>query len=151
MPYRKKKRSRKHRGGRTHGWGFGKRHRGKGNKPYRAGGVGKRGAHRETFFSAHGGEPAIGKHGIQVKPRTTVVKGKVISLREMEEFMPKWLVEKKAEKSSDGTIVLDLKKLGYTKLLSEGTVTRKMQITCASCSAKVKGKVEGAGGSITLK
>jgi large subunit ribosomal protein L15 len=146
MVTRRKKKSRKHRGGRTHGWGFGKRHRGKGHKPYRGSGVGKRGAHRETLYYSKGAEP-IGKHGMQVLPMVSVTE-KTINLKELEENLPRLLAAKVIEKKSDA-YVIDLNKLGYAKLLSEGSVKNKMQITCRNCSAKAKEKVESAGGSIT--
>jgi len=149
MVVRKQKRSRKHRGSRTHGWGFGKRHRGKGNKPYRSGGVGKRGAHRETFFLSQGIQP-IGKHGMSVTPRIAQAPQREINLKDIGENLQKWAKQGLVEEKS-GVYSLDLGKLGVTKLLSEGFVDKKLQITCKSCSAKAKEKVEAAGGSVVLK
>lgn len=137
------------RGSRTHGWGFGKRHRGKGHKPYKGGGVGKRGAHRETYFLSKGLEP-IGKHGISVLPR--IVEDKVIlfNLRDIQERLPELEQKKIAEKKADAYAV-DLTKLGFVKVLSEGKITKKLNVICSSCSAKAKEKIEKAGGSVSVK
>jgi ribosomal protein L15 len=45
---------------------------------------------------------------------------------------------------------IDLMKLGYTKLLSDGHVSKRLNIKCKSCSVKAKQKVEAAKGIVTL-
>jgi large subunit ribosomal protein L15 len=64
--------------------------------------------------------------------------------------MEKWTTEGKAEKTKTGYSV-DLKKIGYTKLLSQGEVTFKLNIKINSASAKAKEKLEAAGGKIELR
>jgi large subunit ribosomal protein L15 len=150
MVVRRKKKSRKLRGSRTHGWGFGKRHRGKGSRGgHGYSGVGKRGAQRETYYLAKGIAP-IGKRGIAVKPRISVPEANAINLKELCEKLDFWLEQKQIEKSNDAYYI-DLSKLGYTKLLAEGKVTKKLNIKCKSCSAKAKQKVETVGGSIQVE
>ena len=149
MVVRRKKKSRKLRGSSTHGWGFSKRHRGKGSRGgHGHAGVGKRGAQKETFYLSKGIAP-IGKFGISVKPRVVKIPIKVINLRDLCEKLEFWAVQKNIEKSVDA-YKIDLSKLGYTKLLADGKVTRKLDIKCKSCSAKAKQKVEAAGGSISM-
>lgn len=149
MVVRRKKKSRKLRGSSTHGWGFSKRHRGKGSRGgHGHAGVGKRGAQKETFYLSKG-IPPIGKFGISVKPRVVKVPVKAINLKEICEKLESWTAQKTIEKSAD-VYSIDLSKLGYAKLLSDGKVTRKLNIKCKSCSAKAKQKVEAAGGSVTL-
>lgn len=149
MVVRKKKKSRKLRGSTSHGWGFSKRHRGKGSRGgHGHAGVGKRGAQKETFYLSKGIEP-IGKVGISVKPRVVKVPVTIINLRDLCEKLDFWVAQKSIEKSVD-TYKIDLPKLGYTKLLSDGKITKKLNIKCKSCSAKAKQKVEAAGGSISM-
>jgi large subunit ribosomal protein L15 len=149
MVVRRRKKSRKLRGSRTHGWGFGKRHRGKGSKAYTGGGVGKRGAHHETFFLSKGIEP-IGKHGIQVLPRAAKVRIIIMNVRDIEEHLAEFEQKKIAEKKAD-TYFVDLTKLGFVKVLSEGIASKKLNIICSSYSVKAKEKVMKAGGSVTVK
>lgn len=149
MVVRRKKKSRKLRGSTTHGWGFGKRHRGKGNRGgHGHAGVGKRGAQNETKYLSLGINP-LGKHGISVNPRVVFHKTKSINLKEIEENINTWHTKKLIEKSAD-MYSIDLPKLGYTKLLSDGRVTKRLNIKCKSCSAKAKQKVEAAKGIVTL-
>jgi len=149
MVVRKKKKSRKLRGSTSHGWGFSKRHRGKGSRGgHGFAGVGKRGAQKETYYLSLGIEP-IGKYGISVKPRCIKVLVKAINLKELCERLEFWIAQKSIEKSAD-TYKIDLTKLGYTKLLADGKVTKKLNIKCKSCSAKAKQKVEAAGGAVSL-
>ena len=149
MVVRKRKRSRKQRGGTSHGWGFSKRHRGKGHKPYRGSGVGKRGAHRETIYLSKGIQP-IGKHGMSVRPRRVVVPTILMNVKSIEERLDAFVKQGIAQKSGD-SYSLDLTKLGFVKLLSDGQVSKKLSITCSSCSAKAKEKIVKAGGSVTVK
>lgn len=149
MVVRKRKRSRKLRGSSNYGWGFSKRHRGKGHSPYAGGGVGKRGAHRETVYLSQHIQP-IGKHGIQVRPRVTKVSVMLVNIRELEEQLDVLMQKKIAEKKGD-TYFADLTKLGFVKLLSEGQASKKLNVVCSSCSAKAKEKIEAVGGSVTVK
>lgn len=149
MVVRKQKKSRKLRGSTSHGWGFSKRHRGKGSRGgHGHAGVGKRGAQKETFYLSKGIAP-IGKVGISVKPRIVKIPVEAINLKEICEKLESWASQKTIEKNAD-VYAIDLSKLGYTKLLSDGKITKKLNIKCKSCSAKAKQKVESAGGSITL-
>ncbi|MEM4714360.1 MAG: uL15m family ribosomal protein [Candidatus Nanoarchaeia archaeon] len=146
MVVRKRKSSRKYRGIRTHGYGFGKRHRGKGNKPYRSSGVGKRGAHRETIFLAKK-LPRIGKHGIQVKSRVHKEKVILLKLSDLEDKFDEF-VKAGIIKGQKPPYDVDLTLLGNTKLLANGNIKTPFNIKVVTCSSKVKEKVERAGGKI---
>ncbi|MGC8940889.1 MAG: uL15 family ribosomal protein [Candidatus Nanoarchaeia archaeon] len=146
MVVRKKKSSRKFRGWRTHGTGFGKRHRGKGNKPYRGGGVGKRGAHRETIFLSKK-VSAIGKRGIQVMPRVRKEKLILVKLSDLEKDFAKF-VNLGVIKGNREPYEVDLSLLGNVKLLSNGKITKKFNIRVPYFTAKAKEKVEAVGGTI---
>lgn len=137
------------RGGTSHGWGFSKRHRGKGSRGgHGHAGVGKRGAQKETYYLSKGIEP-IGSRGIRVKPRIVISKLAEINVREVDENLNKWLAQKLIEKSADAYSI-DLLKLGYAKLLADGHTKHRLNIKCKSCSTKAKQKIEAAGGAVTL-
>jgi large subunit ribosomal protein L15 len=137
MVVRKNKKSRKQRGKTSHGWGFSKRHRGKGHKG--TSGHGKRGAHRESMFHAQGIEP-IGKHGILFKPRVIKIPVRAISLEELDRK-----IEQLGTKQGDFYLV-DLTKHGYNKVLGDGKLTHKAKIICANFSEPAKAKIKKAGG-----
>ena len=58
--------------------------------------------------------------------------------------------QKQAQKEAD-TIILDLEKIGYNKLLSTGKITRKIKITVSKASAKAAEKIKAAGGELVQK
>src|SRR4030067_834146 len=96
MTVRRKKKTRKMRGGRSHGWGFGKRHRGTGHQGG-AGhcGVGKRGGAKKTYYLSKHILP-IGKHGMSITRR--LPRGKAINIIEIEQKLNSWLNAKLIEK-----------------------------------------------------
>ena len=148
------KKSRKKRGTRTHGWGAGKKHRGAGNRGGRGrAGMGKRGQQKKTLPLAQGKKPvgqiANNNKGMPVLLER-VKKINVLNLVDLQNNMEKWTAEGKAEKTKTGYSV-DLEKIGYTKLLSKGEVTFKLNIKINSASAKAKEKLEAAGGKIELR
>lgn len=168
MVVRKQKRSRYQRGRRTGGWGFGKRHRGKGSRGgHGHSGAGKRGAHKVSFYTAHGGKISLGKRGMQFKARTYKIPVKTISIEELDMMASKWgkkvnadgtmeAVQKFAEEhklgklEKEATFVIDLSKEGYTKVLGQGTLSHKLKITCHQFSESAKKKIEKAGGEAVM-
>ena len=148
------KKSRKKRGSRTHGWGAGKKHRGAGNRGGRGrAGMGKRGQQRKTLPLSQGKKPvgqiANNNRGMSVVLER-VKKANVLNLVDLQNNMEKWTAEGKAEKTKTGYSV-DLEKIGYTKLLSQGEVIFKLNIKINSASAKAKEKLKAAGGKIELR
>lgn len=118
--------ARKLRGSHTHGYGSKKKHRGKGNK----GGKGLAGSSKHKFtyvvkFNAsHFTHPKL-------KPKK---KGKSINVSMLGKFM-----------NDEKTI--DLKKLGFSKIIGAGNVPelKGYKIIVDSCSQKAKEKLENAG------
>ena len=51
----------------------------------------------------------------------------------------------------NGVFVIELRKVGYNKLLSSGKVTKKLKITVPIASPKAVEKVQQAGGTVELK
>jgi large subunit ribosomal protein L15 len=148
------KKSRKKRGSRTHGWGAGKKHRGAGNRGGRGrAGMGKRGQQKKTLPLSQGKKPvgqiANNNRGMSVVLER-VKKSNVLNLVDLQNNMEKWTAEGKAEKTKTGYSI-NLEKIGYTKLLSQGEVTFKLNIKINSASEKAKEKLEAAGGKIEIR
>ena len=133
-----RKKIRRMRGSRRHG--YGKHHRGKGNR----GGVGraghgKRAAHKKPSFRLE----RMGRHGF-VNQNVKIVH-KTISFREIEDKLDRWIAEKVAHEK-DGVVSVDLGKMGFTKLLSTGKISRKMHLSIPFASEKAVEKIKAAGG-----
>ncbi len=125
----------------THGWGRNK-HRKSGSR----GGFGMAG----TGKKADTKKPSIwktdyfGKKGFHSKKKTIS-----ITIREVNKQLPRWLSEKKA-KEENGTISVDLGKLGYDKLIGTGIITRKANIKIAKASTGAAEKIKAAHGELTV-
>ena len=126
MTTRFRAKAHKWRGRTSHGGGAKKKRRGKGS----LGGRGMGGGHKHkfslitTYMPDHYGYKGFYSTG--KKPAT-------INVGDLERM---------------GETEIDLKKLGYGKLLGKGKVTRSIIVTVDSCSAQAKEKVEKAGGRI---
>ncbi len=144
MVVNKRKKFSRHRGKSSHGYGAKKKHRGYGSK----GGKGKAGsgkrAHQKkpTILKLYGPE-YFGKHGFK-RPRFHNKKTKTINLKQIEENLDKF-----ATKEHD-IFVVDLKKLGYDKVLSEGHITKKLKIMAKSFSKNAIEKIKEAGGEAVI-
>ena len=145
MTVNRRKKSDRHRGHKTHGWGAKKKHRGKGHQ----GGAGMAG----TGKRADQKKPSIwkdkdyfGKHGFISK--TPKVKIKAVNVMYIEQHISKFISEKLISK--DGTSYsVDLEKLGFNKLLGDGRVSMKFRIKAPYASKSAVEKVKEAGGEVT--
>lgn len=142
MVVKHKKKVRKQRGSRTHGWGL--QHRGKGQK----GGAGKGGIKAKQPQRGAWLSQQMGKHGFVKHGRKTI--DTIINIRELEQHANQWLASKKAKEEA-GAIVVDLKSLGFTKLLSTGKATRKWKIVVPKAVSEAVEKVKAAGGEVITK
>lgn len=137
MPHGKRK-VRKQRGSRTHGWGQVGQHRAGGRK----GGKGKAGGRKHKWTHTVKYAPDyFGKHGFH-EPVSR--KEKAINVGELEELVEKTTTEKKDK-------IINLEKLGYDKLLGAGKVSRSLNIELKSCSKTAAKKIQEAGGKIIIK
>ncbi len=134
MPVTKRKKFSRQRGSHTHGWGSKKKHRGKGNK----GGAGMAG----TGKRADSKKPSIwkdtlyfGKHGFKKK-----------GLKEKIRPINIGLLEQKFDKAE-----INLKDIGYNKLLGSGKATKKLKITTKYASQKAIDAIKKAGGEVVLE
>lgn len=129
MTTRFKQKVRKWRGRTSHGWGHKKKHRGGGSQ----GGRGYGGSHKHKFSYITTKEPDhYGYKGFYSRKK----KDMTISIDGLA----------KMEGSS-----IDLKKLGYAKLLGTGKIDRAVNVVVEKISAKAKEKIEKAGGKVVQK
>ncbi|MCX8190357.1 MAG: uL15 family ribosomal protein [Candidatus Diapherotrites archaeon] len=130
---RKRKKKEKLRGHRTHGKGDTKNKRGGGSR----GGCGRAGAKKHKFMLFRNEEPKK-----RLKPRA---KKAAISIRKLEKLLEKLKSSGKID-SKDGFVVVDGKKLGFERILSNGIVKTKLMVLNAVPSKKAKEKILAAGG-----
>jgi len=142
------RKNRKMRGSKTHGWGAMKKHRGAGSRGGRGmAGTGKRGDAKKP--SIWKDTKYFGKHGF-TRPKKVTIKINAINLKTIEQNIESWLSKKLIEKKND-SYVIDLKKLGFNKLLSTGKITKKFDIKCEYASKKAIDKIKKSGGNIVLE
>jgi len=128
MTIRFRKKLRKQRGTQTHGYGSKKKHRGGGSQ----GGRGFSGMHKHKFsLTTSYAKDHYGYTGF-------------FSLRKKDKTINIDEIIKLAENNNE----IDLTKLGYSKLLSRGKITRAITIKVKKYSQKAKEKIEKAGGKI---
>jgi large subunit ribosomal protein L15 len=140
MPHKKRK-IRKLRGSRTHGYGQVGQHRGGGQR----GGHGKAGGKKHKWTHTLKYAPKrFGKYGFKPPRRREV---SAINVGELDQQITEFITDKKAKKTKEG-IKLDLDKLGYDKLLGRGQVTHQLIIQVDSHSESAAKKIEKAGGKI---
>ncbi|MBU2639562.1 MAG: 50S ribosomal protein L15 [Nanoarchaeota archaeon] len=145
MTVNKRKKVVKYRGSKTHGGGSMKKRRGAGSRGGRGmAGTGKRAGHMKQWVFKNYGKDYFGKKGFKTP---YVKKIKVINLKYIEEHINK-ITEKGFAKKEGDIISIDLKKMGYNKLLGSGTLKNKFKIKVEFVSKKAKEKIEKMGGEI---
>ncbi len=142
--YKRKKNTRQ-RGSHTHGWGSKKKHRGSGHRGGRGmAGTGKR---ADTKKPSIWGERYFGKVGFKKKGVKKEIK--TINIVYFEENLDSLLSKKLIEKEN-GKYIIDLKKLGFNKLLGKGKLTKKFIITADYASKHVVEGIKNAGGEVII-
>jgi len=142
MKLKKRSKRSRLRGQKTCGYGFRKKHRGKGSKGGKGmAGTGKRADQKKTFIIKYYPE-YFGKKGFKSKKKRL----EVINLIEIEKKLPVFLKQKIAKKISGGTAV----DLPNYKILGMGKPKQKLFIKASAFSKKAKEKIEQAGGKIEI-
>lgn len=147
MVVRKERKSRKLRGSRTHGYGSVGQHRKAGSR----GGRGAAGMHKHKWTWVVKYYPDwFGKHGFR-NPNPTIIKDelKAINLRELSEIVEELLINGEL-RAEAGLVEVDLQKLGFSKLLGEGELTRPLKIVTPNATKRAVEKVKTAGGEVVL-
>jgi len=137
MPHKLRK-TRKKRGSRTVGYGRVGQHRKSGSK-----GMRKAGRHKQGWSYVIKYEPEyFGKRGF-TSPKSLRRRVNIINVGTLDEIAEEVSTEKKKDK-----LFIDLEKLGYTKLLGKGEVTKPLIIKVSSYSKSAAEKIKEAGGQI---
>lgn len=90
----------------------------------------------------------FGRHGF--KRHNYIVKNpKTINLMTLQNVIPTLIKEGKAKTKGD-SIYIDLDKSGYEKLLSKGTIDKKIHVKIKSASPGAIKKIENANGQVKL-
>ena len=128
----------------------GSRTRGRGHKKGRGaglrGGRGNAGCHKTKRIMYERVGRVWGAHGFK-RPQTVVMANNAINLKVIEESAAEWVDQGNASKKGK-TVSIDLKKMGYDKLLGTGVPSQAYKITVNAASAKAVEKIEAAGGEI---
>ncbi len=140
MPHKKRK-VRKKRGSRTHGYGQVGQHRGGGQR----GGHGKVGFHKHKWTYTVKYDPdRFAKQGFKPHRRKEV---NAINIGELDEQINNLIDNRQAEKTKDG-IKVNLNFLGYDKLLGKGKVTHPLIVQVDSWSKSAAEKIEESEGKV---
>lgn len=145
MVVRRRKKSRKQRGSRTHGWGSIGQHRKSGSR----GGVGAVGycKHKWTWVVRYFPD-WYGKHGF-TRPPVIRTEVKAINVGRLNELIDEMILRGEIE-PVDGVYEVDLSALGINKLLGGGKVDKKIRVKVAYASEAAINKIKEAGGEVIL-
>lgn len=147
MTVNRRKKIVKQRGYTTHGWGSMKKHRGAGNRGGRGmAGSGKRADQKKQSILKEYGNAYFGKRGFFKHNKKPI---KSVNAAYLEEQLSN-LLSKNLINEENKRFVIDLKKLGYDKLIGSGKITKKLIITADAASKKAVDKVKKAGGEVIL-
>ena len=131
MTVNKRKKKSRLRGSHTHGWGSKKKHRGAGNRGGRGmAGSGKRSDQKKPSIINEYGNSYFGKRGFRRK--NIIRRISTINIKDLNNY-----------KDS-----VNLKELGFDKLLGKGNINKKLVVTINSASKKAVEKIEKAGGKV---
>ncbi|MEM3401907.1 MAG: uL15 family ribosomal protein [Candidatus Hadarchaeales archaeon] len=140
MVVRRRRKVVKKRGSRTHGRGCAKRGRKSGEK----GGTGMSGGHKHKWSYVIRYMPDyFGKHGFKMHPVTR--EAPTMNVGEIEERLEELIAQGVASREGE-KIRVDLGKLGISKVLGGGRVTKPIEVVAGEFSALAKEKLEKAGG-----
>ena len=145
MVVRRRKKSRRLRGSRTHGWGSIGQHRKSGSR----GGVGAVGYCKHKWTWAVKYYPDwYGKHGFT---RAPVIRTKVraINVGRLNEILDT-LIMRGEISQTDGYYEIDLSSMGINKLLGGGSIDKRVKVKVAYATEEAVRKIKDAGGEVIL-
>ena len=143
----KRKKITRYRGSHTHGGGAKKKRRGAGNRGGRGmAGSGKRADQKKPTILKLYGNTYFRKKGFNSVNKKKI---KTINIETIESRLYNWLKKGVLKKEKD-TINIDLKKMGYDKLLGSGKINNKLNIEVRYASKKAIEKIEKSGGKINV-
>ncbi len=131
-PSKKRPKMRKMRGTKTHGYGFKKKHRGKGSK----GGKGRAGRFGQNFLYYLKTEGRPGRKGFKSLYRRSIeVRQPAINLRDIQLLAARNNMKE-----------IDLEHYGYRKVLASGSISQPLVIKAKQFTKNAEEKILKAGG-----
>lgn len=141
---RKRRKTRKYRGSRVHGFGRVGQHRKAGMR----GGKGWAGKNKHLKSGLTEAERAtIGTFGFK-RPTKLRKPDTSINISKLEELIETLPEDTEGVQFSDQMVEIDVTKFGYDKILGGGKITRIMNVKAYSFSEKAIEKIEAVGGKI---
>ncbi len=141
---RKRRKTRKYRGSRVHGFGRVGQHRKAGMR----GGKGWAGKNKHLKSGLTEAERAtIGSFGFK-RPDKLRKPDKSINISKLEELIETLPEDTEGVEFSDQTVNIDVTKFGYDKILGGGKITKVMNVKAYSFSEKAMEKIEAIGGKV---
>jgi len=140
MPHKLRK-IRKKRGSRTQGYGRVGQHRKSGSKGRR-----KVGRHKHLWSYVISKEPDYFRKSGFVSPKTIGTQVNTINIGELEGLLQR--IDGGKSPRSKTLRTIDLKELGYDKLLGEGKITKPIHVRVPSHSQAAARKIEAVGGQV---
>lgn len=135
---RRRKKTRKMRGSRTHGYGRVGQHRGSGQR----GGKGHAGRHKHFWiWVLKYARDYFGKHGFRKKG--VIKEWLILNVSEIEERL-----ETLKSGEEDGVPLVDLTRIGHVKVLGSGKVTKPLIVKAHAFSESATRKIEESGGKV---
>jgi large subunit ribosomal protein L15 len=135
MPHKLRK-IRKKRGSRTQGYGRVGQHRKSGGR----GGRGQAGMHKHMWSYVQKYDP---NHFKKKRFKSiTQTEPNIINLKQLEEIVAQ------LQKVKKGKVAVDLKEMGYSRLLGTGKISMPVSVKVPSCSEAAKTKIEEADGEV---
>jgi large subunit ribosomal protein L15 len=143
MTVRKVKKVNKYRAQTTHGGGSRKKRRGAGSRGGRGmAGTGKKSGHKVAGMPLQLGSKGFFAHNVKVKS----VNLMIFTDKKLEKFLTKEKIKKEGD-----YYIINLKQIGYDKLLGSGRLNKKLKITVNSITPKAEEKILAAGGEVVKK
>lgn len=106
--------------------------------------------HRLFHITKNYGLDYFGRHGFK-RPQSVVKADICINLSTIRENIGSYVEDGRAKKVKGG-YDLDIRKLGYTKLLGGGSIgDLAVHVISPASSQKAVEKIEAAGGSVTIE
>jgi large subunit ribosomal protein L15 len=133
----RKRKTRKLRGSRTHGWGQVGQHRASGHK----GGLGVSGMLKHHYSTMLKEFPDHFGHSSTHNPQPIIIE-KWTNVRDLDDIYAK------SGKQEDNKKVIDLRNLGYDKLLGGGKLENAYTVKINRVSESAREKITKAGGEV---
>ena len=149
MVVRAKRKVRRQRGSRSHGWGKQKDHKEAGMRGGRGNaGVTQHHWIRTIIRAKEAGVKPLGKYGFK-RPQEFQKKYETVNVSQLDQSVDTLVSAEKVKLEND-TYVINLTEMGVVKLLAQGNITRKLEITVNQATDRAVSKVEKAGGKVIL-